>query len=52
MGVLTNHIGSKIHFVFSSQKKRLSLVFMSTEEAGGLQGDKVSAIQKGTWLHE
>jgi hypothetical protein len=43
MGVLTNHLGSIIHFVFSSQKKP-SLVFMSTVEAGGLRGDKASAI--------
>ncbi len=38
--------GSLIQFVFSSRKKRPFLVFMSTVEAGGLQGDKVSAIQK------
>jgi hypothetical protein len=44
MGVLTNHLGSI--------RKRPSLVFMSTGEDGGLWGDKVSAIQKGTWLQE
>ncbi len=52
MGVLANHLGSIIHFVFSSQKKMPSLVFMSTVDNGGLWGDKVSAIQKGTLLQE
>jgi hypothetical protein len=33
-------------------EKKPLLVFMSTVEAGGLRVDKVSAIQKGTWLQE